>query len=479
MNTNKNNNLKTMVWKFSKIALAIFSVAMFLVSCNPMSVEQPKPNVIYILADDMGYNVPGVYGGELIKTPHIDQLANNGLLFTEAYAGNSVCAPSRASLLTGLHTGHTSLRGNTGGISIKDSDITIAEVLKQAGYKTGGFGKWGLGDVGTEGIPEKQGFDRFFGYYHQIHAHFYYTDYLWENSNKIPVLNKEGDAGSYTHYRIMKEMKDFIKENKSGPFFCFGSWTIPHTDDIGLAQIPETDPAYLLYKDEAWSEQSKKYAAMNTLFDSGVGEILSLLQELGIEENTLVIFASDNGGGNTFDEVFDVSGKLRGFKHQFYEGGIKVPFVAYWKGKIQPGTKSEIQTCFADIMPTLAELAGADQYLPSNIDGISLVPTLLQKGEQILHDYMYWELPAFDWENSCYEKHGLQQAIRKDNWKLLRHDQLQPWELYNLEKDPMEQNNLASANQELVEELIRKIQENRTEMPVQIEPKMEDGKWYR
>ena len=462
----------------------ICTLLMFL-SCNTSKKEKTnitkdkKPNIIFILADDMGYNVPGCYGGNIIQTPNIDLLAKEGMRFTNAYAGNSVCAPSRASLITGMHTGHTSVRGNTGGISLNDSDITIAEVLKKAGYTTGGFGKWGLGDLDTPGVPEKQGFDEFYGYYHQIHAHFYYTDYLIKNGNKLNVLNKEGDSASYTHYKIMKEMKQFITKNKDTSFFCFGSWTIPHTDDLGFSQIPESDPAYQLYKDEPWTDDEKKYAAMNSLVDKNLGEIKALVKDLGIEDNTIIIFSSDNGGGIKYDNIFDVSGKYKGFKHQFYEGGIKAPLIFYWKGKIKSGTISDLPNYFADLMPTFANIAGAEHYLPENIDGLSLVPTLLEKGNQKQHEYLYWELPAFDWDNNKYAPDGLQQAIRLDNWKMLRHNTSASWELYDLTNDPEENNNLANAKPDVVSLLIKKIEENRTETQEQIEPEMPEGAWYR
>ncbi|MBT5186867.1 MAG: sulfatase-like hydrolase/transferase, partial [Kordiimonadaceae bacterium] len=348
--------------------IILISMMAFLISC---AEKEQKPNIIFILADDMGINVPGSYGGSTISTPNIDALAAGGMMLTNSYAGNSVCAPSRASAMTGLHTGHTSVRGNTGGISITDEDYTVAELLQEEGYATGLFGKWGLGDIGTDGIAEKQGFDEMFGYYHQIHAHFYYTDYLWRNSEKIETLNKHDDANSYTHYKIMDEMKDFIRRNKDKPFFAYGSWTIPHTDDLGEPQIPHSDPAYQLYEDKPWTEDEKKYAAMNTLVDSGLGEIKELVEELGIENNTIIIFASDNGGGGEFDDRFDVSGKYKGFKHQFYEGGIKAAGIYYWDGKIAAGSVSDHPNYFADLMPTFADLAGANQRLPEGLDGIS------------------------------------------------------------------------------------------------------------
>ena len=471
----KIKNLKVQIFIILSFVITLVSLS----ACNKKDIPGTKPNIIFILADDMGYNVPGCYGGGTINTPCIDSLAREGMLFSEAYSGCSVCAPARASLMTGLHTGHVSLRGNTGGIALPVRDTTFTRILKSAGYTEGGFGKWGLGDVGTEGVAENHGFDTFFGYYHQIHAHFYYTDYLWKNSQKVEVLNAHGDSASYTHYRIMREMEQFIKDNRSGPFFCFGSWTLPHTDDDGFAQIPETDPDYLLYKDKQWTDDEKKFAAMNTRVDHDLGEIIKLLKKLNIEKNTIVIFSSDNGGGEKFDLTFDVSGKLRGFKHQFYEGGIKVPLIFYWPGRIEPGTRCETPCYFADMMPTLLELAGVEDLLPQNTDGISLVSSLFGEGIQKKHEFMYWEMPAYDWSNNLYPANGLQQAILADDWKMLRHDTNEAWELYNLSDDPGETQDLASREPDIVKRLADQIKRNRTEMPVQVEPEMEEGKWYR
>lgn len=462
---------------FSIISLAVLLACMH--GCKNREISGTKPNIIFILADDMGYNVPGCYGGDSIYTPNIDALAKGGILFSEAYSGCSVCAPARASLMTGLHTGHVSLRGNTGGIALPSRDTTFTQILKSAGYTVGGFGKWGLGDVGTEGVAEKHGFDIFFGYYHQIHAHFYYTDYLWRNSRKVEVLNAHGDSASYAHYRIMKEMKQFITDNRAGPFFCFGSWTLPHTDDDGNAQIPESDPAYILYNDKPWTDDEKKYAGMNTRVDHDLGEIIKLLKELNINRNTVVIFSSDNGGGEKYNPTFKVSGKLKGFKHQFYEGGIKVPLIFYWPGRIEPGSRCEMPCYFADMMPTILDLAGIEDLLPVKTDGISMVPSLFGEHIQEKHEYMYWELPAFDWTNNVYPENGLQQAIRIDDWKMLRHDTHEAWELFDLSVDQEENHNLASEHPDIVVRLMDLIKMNRTKMPEQIEPEMSEGKWYR
>ncbi len=458
---------------------SLFYLLGFLPGCDAPQENQEMPNIIFILADDMGYGVPGCYGGELIHTPNIDSLAQQGMLFSRAYAGCSVCAPSRASLMTGLHTGHVSVRGNTGGIPLPDRDTTFAEILQSAGYKVGGFGKWGLGDTGTEGVPERQGFDRFFGYYHQIHAHFYYTDYLWENSRKVEMQNIHGDSASYSHYRIMKEMRQFITDNRSGPFFCFGSWTLPHTDDDGFPQIPETDPVYHLYKDKTWSEEEKQYAAMNSRVDYDLGEIVRLLRKLDIDKKTIVVYASDNGGGETYDSLFHVSGPLRGFKHQFYEGGIRVPLIFRWPGMIEKGSSCDLLCSFADLMPTFLELAGTKNAIPASVDGYSMVPSLTGRGVQYKHDYLYWELPSYDWTLDSYMPDGLQQAIRVEDWKLLRHNSKKNWELYNLKADPGETNDIAEKQPEIVSKLASMIEMHRTPVPLQKEPEMPEGKWYR
>ncbi|MCB0731027.1 MAG: arylsulfatase [Ignavibacteriae bacterium] len=470
--------MKTTLFKL--ILIVNIVLILTLLGCKENKKSQ-KPNIVFIIVDDMGYNVPGCYGGNEFSTPNIDNLATNGMRFTSAYSGSSLCAPSRSSLLTGQHTGHVSLRGNTGGIALQSNDTTFAEVLKKAGYKVGGFGKWGLGDVGTAGIPELHGFDEFFGYYHQIHAHFYYTDYLWKNSEKISVLNENNNPNSYTHNIITERMKNFIKENakSENPFFCFGTWTLPHTDDDDNPQIPTSDSAYKFYEQSKLNERNKKFAAMHKKVDLSLGEIIDLLKELNIEDNTLVIFTSDNGGGGEWLESFNLNGPYRGYKRTLYEGGIKVPFIVKWPNKVKANTISELQFYFPDIMPTIASIAEADEYLPKNIDGISILPTLLGENDQQKHKLLYWEIPNYNWSEHFYPETWLQQAIRKDNWKLVRHFTDEPWELYNIKEDPYEKNNISSNYPELVNELVKLINENHTEMIEQIEPEMPKGKWFR
>ncbi len=435
-----------------------------------------QPNIIFIMVDDMGWADLGCYGSKAISTPNIDRMASEGIRFTDAYSGCTVCAPARSVLMTGFHTGHTSIRSNTSGVPLEDSDITVAEVLKQAGYRCGGFGKWGLGDVRTSGVPEKQGFDVFFGYYHQIHAHDYWTDYLWRNSEKIEMTGEKGSAERYTHYRIFEQTMDFIRQNKDRPFFCYAPWTPPH----GKFQIPEDEPAWAMYKDKECPKDAKVAAAMNTMVDGHVGELLGLLKELGIDERTVVFFCSDNGAAFRFQGVLDSSGPLRGRKRDMYEGGIRVPMIVRWPGKIRAGQVSEHVWYFADVMPTLAELAGAGKYVPSGIDGISVVPTLLGRAEeQKKHEYLYWEWHLYDWSKRENVPNGLMQAVRMGKWKAVRHRSDEAFELYDLEKDVGEENNIAGQYSGVMRKIEAYIKRTRVEPRPQIEPEMPEGKMFR
>lgn len=435
-----------------------------------------KPNIIFIIVDDMGWADLSCYGSRQIKTPNIDQMAAEGLRFTQAYSGCTVCAPARSVLMTGLHMGHTSVRGNTGGIPLRDSDITVAEVLKRAGYTTGGFGKWGLGDVETPGVPEKQGFDEFFGYYHQVHAHDYWTEYLWHNSQKVPMMGEKGSPERYTHYRIFERMLDFIRRNKDRSFFCYAPWTPPH----GSYQIPESDPAWQMVKDKPWDRRAKVVAAMDMMIDRHVGELLELLKELKIDHRTLVFFCSDNGAANRFEGTLDSSGPLRGAKRSMYEGGIRVPLIARWPGRIPTGSVSEHICSFADVMPTLAELARASQYLPAHVDGLSIVPTLTgQTAKQTKHRFLYWEWHLYNWGKRKNIPNGLMQAVRMGKWKAVLHASNVPFELYDLSKDMGEKNNLAAEHPEIVAEIEAFIQRDRIEPRPQIEPDKPKGKRFR
>lgn len=411
-----------------------------------------KPNIVFIMADDLGYYELSCMGHPHMRTPNIDRMAEEGVRFTQVLAGSSLCAPSRCCLLTGKHSGHTSVRTNWGGAPLRPEEETIASVLKRAGYATGGFGKWGCGGRGSTGVPEKHGFDVFFGYYDQVHAHSYYPPYLIRNSKEVPLPgNRGGRKGrTYSHYVIIEEAKKFIRENRKRPFFCYLAVTPPH----GWFDIPDSDPAWALYKDKPWPEEAKRYAAMVNMLDRHVGEILRLLSKLGLEEETIVFFTSDNGGFKYFADkdhpygfhapnVNPKTGEaFRGHKGNLYEGGLRVPMIVRWPGVIKPGRVSDFLWYFPDILPTLAELAGAP--CPGDIDGISVLPELL--GEEVVgrkqekHKYLYWELEG-------------QVAVRVGNWKAIRPGSNAPWELYDLSKDVGERINLAKKKPHILERL--------------------------
>jgi arylsulfatase A-like enzyme len=390
-----------------------------------------KPNIIFIIVDDMGYANLGCFGSKTILTPNIDRMCAEGIKFTDCYSGDTVCAPARSTLMTGLHKGHTPVRSNPGGVPLFPEDVTVAEVLKKAGYATGGFGKWGLGNQGKDGAAERQGFDLFYGYYNQVHAHSYYTN-LFRNSE---IVNE--DRG-YTHYAIFAETIKFIKANADKPFFCYCPWTPPHA----TYQMPENDPAVALYKDKPWPQDAKTVAAMDSMMDRQVGEILSLLKTLGIEEDTIVFFTSDNGAAERFDGIHDSSGKFKGFKRSMNEGGIRVPMVVRWPGRIKAGQVSALPWYFPDVMPTLGELAGAAGDVPKNIDGISIVPTLLATGQQKEHEYLYWAIG---------DKQPGTQAVRMGRWKGI--GGADGVKLYDLSVDVGEEHDLAAEHPDIAKKM--------------------------
>ena len=413
---------------------------------------QDKPNVIFIMADDLGYGDLGCYGQEKIQTPNIDKLAKEGVRFTQFYAGGTVCAPSRCSLLTGKHNGHAYVRGNyeighwnsyLGQLPIPEDETTIFEVLKQEGYATSTYGKWAMGHAASTGAPDKHGVDDFFGYNCQRHAHSYYPYYLEGNGGeKIwQEGNSRKDHGKhYSHDLLTKKALDYISANKDTNFFMYVPFTIPH----GPFQVPDLG----IYKDKNWTEKLKIQAAMISRMDKDVGHIMNLLKELGIDKNTIVFFTSDNGAhgdGGTL-EFFQASGPLRGRKRDLYEGGIRVPMIARWPGKIEDGKVSDYLGAFWDIMPTFAEITGTKA--PSEIDGISFLPELLGK-EQDKHHHLYWE----------FYGQGGKQAVRKGKWKAVRlnldrnfYDS--PVELYSLDVDVSETNNVADQYPEIVEDML-------------------------
>ena len=419
------------------------------------SAAPDRPNIVFVIVDDMGYYDLGCYGSKTIQTPHIDRMAAEGMRFTDAYSGATVCAPARSTLMTGTHMGHTSVRGNSGGIPLLAADVTVAEVLKQAGYATGGFGKWGLGDVGTDGVAEKQGFDLFFGYYHQVHAHSYYTTHLFRNSERVPLPgNENGQRKQYTHHVIFAEALKFIRANKDKPFFCYCPWTPPHAK----YEFPEDDPAWALYKDKPWDQSAKVAAAMDTMCDRHVGDIIALLKELGLDEKTIVFFCSDNGAAKRFDNIHNSCGVMKGFKRSMQEGGIRVPMVVRWPGTIKPGVVSGLPWYFPDVMPTLAELAGVADRVPKDIDGISIVPTLLGEGAQRAHGYLFWQ-------------NGNTRAARMGKWKAIRAGKTgSKVRLYDLSTDLGEATDLADKHPDIARQMDKILDAAYTEPRPQREP---------
>ncbi len=416
--------------------------------------ESSKPNIIFILADDLGYGDLGCYGQKTIKTPNIDKMATEGIRFTDHYAGSTVCAPSRCCLMTGLHTGHAYIRGNL-RIPLRESDVTVAELLKRAGYTTGIIGKWGLGEPETTGIPNRKGFDYWFGYLNQRHAHNYYPAYLWRNEEKVPLKNEVREVNppggvatkrlEYSHDLFTEEALGYISKNKDNPFFLYLAYTIPHANNEAQQkgmEVPSLEP----YADTDWPEPQKGHAAMITRMDRDIGRLFAKLKELGLDENTLVIFSSDNGPhkeGGADPDFFNSSGPLRGYKRALYEGGIRVPMIARWPGKIDEGSQSNHISAFWDFLPTFCELAGVDS--PKDIDGISMVPALLGRTrKQKQHKFLYWE----------FHEQGKRQAVRMGDWKGVRQDVAQnpngPIELYNLQNDIGEKYNIAEEHPDVV-----------------------------
>jgi arylsulfatase A-like enzyme len=427
-----------------------------------------SPNIIFILADDLGYGELSCYGQKKYETPNIDRLATEGIKFTQAYAGSSVCAPARSTLITGMHTGHTPVRNNGGGKYLADKDVTVAEVLKQAGYINGMFGKWGLGVETTPGAPWKQGFDEFFGYLHQVHAHFYYPYWMWGTDTKVFLPENEGHQHvRYSHDEIQKHALDFIRRNKDKKFFCYVPYTLPHVEltvpEDSMKKyrgkfapetpLPDTRRGYL-----GADEPYATFAAMIDRLDGSVGEVMALLKELKIDDNTIVFFSGDNGpqGGHwqRIVDFFDGAGGLRGYKSDFYEGGIRVPLVARWPGKIKPGSVCDHICAFYDFLPTAADLAGVKT--PSDIDGISLVPALLGK-KQKEHEYMYFEMPTL-------KGTGRTAGVRMGDWKLVKMKAAADahLELYNLKTDPTEQHDISDEHPEIMNKMKKILVEAHT-----------------
>jgi len=410
---------------------------------EPAAAYSRAPNIVFIMADDLGYGDLGCYGQKLIQTPHIDQLASEGLRFTQAYAGGPVCAASRAVLMTGLHNGHAPARDNVPHYPtyLQDRDVTIAEVLKQAGYRCGGVGKWSLGDAGTIGRATNQGFDTWFGYLNQDHAHYYFANYLDDGEGRLELPGNSRNRNHYSHDLLTERALKFIDEtSRDTPFFLYAAYTLPHfsskdEDEHGLA-IPSTAP----YSTRDWEEPAKKYAAMVHRLDRDVGRIVDVIEEKGLREDTLIIFTSDNGGHTTVSKQFKTSGPLRGFKRDLTEGGIRVPFIASWPGTVPADQTSEAVIAFQDMLPTFAELAGVEP--PTAIDGKSITRELKGDASAQRPGYLYWDY------GHCRRHYD--QAVRWKNWKGIRHGQSSDIQLYDLSTDIGEEHDVASSHPDVV-----------------------------
>lgn len=456
-----------------KIILQLLSISVLFLSCKETKEETQKTNIVYIMADDLGYGDVGVFGQTLIKTPNIDKLAEEGMMLTRHYAGNTVCAPSRCTLMTGKHNGHARVRGNA-RVPLLNEDYTVAELLKTAGYTTGMVGKWGLGEESSSGIPNNQGFDYFYGYLNQAHAHNHYPAFLYENEakvelgNEVEYMTKGNNAGIaghstnkevYSNDKFIEKSLAFIEKNTEKPFFLYLPITVPHAnnesrhfDESGM-EVPSLG----IYANEDWPDDQKRHAAMIGELDKTVGLVMQKLKDEGMDENTLVIFTSDNGPhneGGADSEFFNSNGPLRGTKRDLYDGGIRVPTIARWPGNIKAGSSSEHVSGFVDLFETLKDLVKIDN--DHKTDGISFLPTLLGQ-DQTKHDFLYWEF---------YEQGGKQGILFDDNWKCIKlhvNDNTKTKiELYNLAEDIEEQNDLASSNPELVAKALKLMTQEHT-----------------
>lgn len=452
---------------------------LFILCCIPMAMScvagsalqaaaTSKPNIIYILADDLGYGDLSLFGQEKFTTPNIDKLASKGMVFTQHYSGSTVCAPSRSSLMTGLHTGHTPVRGNyeimpEGQYPFPSDVPTIPKLLKKQGYVSGAFGKWGLGYPGSEGDPTNH-FDVFYGFNCQRLGHHYYPYHLWDNETKVMLDGNAGQKkGQYAPELIHEQTLKFIEDNKDQPFFCYVPTIIPHAELIAPEEYmdkfrgkmgketpwqgTDSGPEYRLGKYESQAEPRAAFAAMVALLDDQVGEIVAKVEELGIAENTIIMFTSDNGPhqeAGADPDFFNSNADFRGYKRDLYEGGIRVPMIAYWPGTIAKGSRSDHVSAFWDVLPTVLDLASAKPM--KGIDGNSFVPELLGK-EQPEHDYLYWE----------FHERGGRVAIRKGNWKAIRYNLLKdpnaPIQLFDLTSDPSEQVDVSAFYPAVVKEM--------------------------
>lgn len=442
---------------------------------RPREAVPERPNIVFILADDLGYGDLGCYGQQQIRTPNLDRMAAEGVRFTQFYAGSTVCAPSRCVLMTGLHTGHCLIRGNA-KTNLRPEDVTVAELLREGGYKTGLVGKWGLGHEGSTGVPTRQGFDEFFGYLDQTHAHNYYPSFLVRNEQRVPLRNEvpnEGPHGQgvaawreeYSHDLLTREALSFIDRSRDRPFFLYLAYTIPHANNEAGPKGMEV-PAQGAYRNRDWPEPQKAHAAMITRMDRDVGRLLQRLKQQGIDRNTLVLFSSDNGPhreGGADPEFFDSNGPLRGTKRDLYEGGIRVPMIVRWPGKAPAGSVSHHVGSFADFLPTGVEAAGLKARRPPagkpapRWDGISFLPAILGRTDrQKKHDFLYWEF---------YER-GSAQAVRMGDWKGVCRPFWGEVELYDLKRDLGETHDVAARHPEVVARIRAAMKEAHVPSPL-------------
>lgn len=464
--------------RFAPLGIALFIILSAEVVCFADDDTSRRPNIIYIMVDDLGYGDLGCYGQDVVKTPYLDAMAIEGMRFTDHYAGHTVCRPSRLVLWTGQHVGHTGLTGNRSR-SLTGAEATVARLLKQSGYATGGVGKWALGNVDkppeieNPGHPNNNGFDYWFGYMNQGTAHNYYPPFLWENKNRVTqpgneLLNVPEARGrvskarvTYSHDEMTKAAFGFIRKNQNNPFLLHIHWTIPHANNEGGRVLNDgmEVPDYGVYKTKDWPNPEIGFAAMVSRMDADVGRLFELLQELNIDQETLVIFTSDNGPhheGNHDHEFFDSNGELQGYKRSMHEGGIRVPMIARWPDKVPAGTTSDLPSAFWDFLPTACEVAGVDP--PEDIDGLSYLPTLLNQPErQKKHEYLYW----------ASQEGQTSLGMRMGKWKLVRYrgkrnqrEARPDWRLYNLSTDLSESNNIISDHYETAEKMIKMLKKD-------------------
>lgn len=468
---------------FGSIAVIVFLVVGWGQGHQAQGNER-LPNIVLIVADDLGYGEVGCYGQKWIQTPVLDQLAKDGVRYTQFYSGNAVCAPSRCCLMTGKHPGHAAIRNNgrarleealiqklglefPGQNSLPSDELTLAEALKKAGYATGAMGKWGLGHFGSTGDPNTQGFDLFYGFNCQVHAHNHYPNFLWRNRVKEqqPGNDRTLYGKTYSQDQFVTEGLKFIDEHQDQPFFLYLPFAVPHLSiqvpqealDLYLDKIPEAEYVHKGYLEHP--NPRAGYAAMVTHMDQGIGQILKRLEELELSDDTVVIFTSDNGPtynrlGGSDSDFFDSAAGLRGRKGSFYEGGIRVPLIVTWPGKIPSGETRDEISAFWDLMPTILDLAG--QPIPQGLDGLSLKQNLASAEAHLARKGLYWEFPAY----------GGQQAVRWGDWKGIRTGLLGKspsleMELYNLAEDPNETRNVAGENPEWVEKITRFMEASR------------------